>query len=163
MNDNDIPDGAIDAAVQLAESFEGFSAEPYRDTLAKPPVWTIGFGSTRVGGWGDPVNADTPAVTRDEAQTWMARELQVALGVLAQTTSVPLTYQEAGAILDFIYNLGVGAFESSTLLRKVNAGDFEGAAQEFDRWDHAGGVVCAGLLRRRQAETDLFNAGANTA
>ena len=69
---------------------------------------------------------------------------------------MPLTIDEKIALLDFIYNLGAGKFRSSTLLKKLNAGDYNGAAAEFDNWDHAGGKVLAGLLKRREAETKLF-------
>ena len=78
-------------------------------------------------------------------------------GEIQRDCKVPLTIDEKIALLDFIYNLGGGNFRSSTLLRKLNAGDYAGAAAEFDNWDHAGGKVLAGLLKRRQAETDLFN------
>jgi len=68
----------------------------------------------------------------------------------------PLSDDQTAALADFIYNLGAGNFRSSTLLRKLNAGDYAGAAAEFDKWDYAGGKELAGLLRRREAETTLF-------
>jgi lysozyme len=72
--------------------------------------------------------------------------------------NVPLTQGQFDALVDFVYNLGVGNFESSTLLRDLNAGDMDAAANEFDKWDHVSGQVVAGLLRRREAETKEFQA-----
>jgi lysozyme len=69
---------------------------------------------------------------------------------------VALTPFQEGALADFVYNLGATNFRASTLLRLLNAGDYAGAAAQFDKWDMAGGRVLSGLLRRRQAETALF-------
>ena len=67
-------------------------------------------------------------------------------------------------LVDFVFNVGEGAFRGSRLLQFLNAGDFASAAAQFELWDHAGGVVNLGLLRRRQAEAALFNsAGSSTA
>ena len=66
---------------------------------------------------------------------------------------VPLTQGEFDALTDFVFNCGCGAFAGSTMLRLLNAGDYQSAAGQFDLWDHAGGQVVAGLLRRREAET----------
>ena len=144
-------------AAQMAASFEGFSATAYLDTLAKPPVWTVGFGSIWLDD-GSPVPQGY-TVTRDQAVEMMAREMRKAMVDLCQVCHVPLNTQMMAALEDFIYNLGVGNFNSSTLLRKINAKDWEGAAQEFEKWDHAGGVEIAGLLRRRKAEEALFDQG----
>lgn len=147
----DVPD----AAVGLVKEFEGFSATPYRDPVG---VWTIGYGSTRDFD-GTPVNANTQPVTDEQACALVRRDLTDAALECARDVHVTLTANEKAAIIDFIYNLGGGNFRSSTLLRKLNTGDYAGAAAEFDKWDMAGGKVLAGLLRRRQAETDLFNQG----
>jgi GH24 family phage-related lysozyme (muramidase) len=72
---------------------------------------------------------------------------------------VDITQAEYDSLVDFPFNAGIGALTSSTLLRDLNAGDFAGAAARFDEWDHPGGQVVAGLLRRRWAETELFNGG----
>lgn len=152
MSDTTTPD-VPDAVVALVESFEGFSSSPYKCPAG---VWTIGFGSTR-DVTGKPVCPTTPAVTEDQARLLARRDLAGASKEVAGDVKVDLTEPQKAALEDFIYNLGSGNFRSSTLLRKLNAGDYEGAAAEFDKWDHANGVVLAGLLRRRQAETDLFN------
>ena len=145
-------------AADLAAEFEGFSSIPYLDTVAVPHVWTIGYGSIWQNGDGQtPVTKDTPPIDEPTARAWMATELKSTALTIADTVQVVLTDDEKAALEDFIFNLGAGNFRSSTLLVKLNAGDYAGAALEIDKWDHAGGVVVAGLLRRRQAETDLFN------
>ena len=146
---------SVAAAEKMAESFEGFRSDPYQDSVG---VWTIGFGSTR-DGHGDPVSAATPPVTQAEARVLAIRDLGAALEAVKREVKVELSDDEAAALIDFVYNLGAGNLESSTLLRKLNAGDFQGAADQFACWDRAGGQVLAGLLRRRIAERDLFEAG----
>ncbi len=70
--------------------------------------------------------------------------------------TVPLNQDQFDALVSFTFNLGEGNLKSSTLLKKVNAGDFAGAAQEFQRWNKAGGKVLPGLTRRRACEALLF-------
>lgn len=148
-------DTAETLAAAMATAFEGFSATPYLDTLAKPPRWTIGYGSV----WcldGSPVTASTPAVTREQALALAARELDQAADTISRDVQVPLSANMRAALEDFIFNLGSGAFESSTLLRKLRARDYLGAANEFAKWNHAGGVELAGLTRRCAARAALF-------
>jgi lysozyme len=140
---------ADNAAEGLVTSFEGFSARPYRDPAG---VFTIGYGSTRDAN-GNPVCATTPNITVAAARSLVERDLR------AGDVKVALTPLQEGALADFVYNLGAKNLRSSTLLRLLNAGDYTGAAAQFDRWDMAGGTVLAGLLRRRQAETALFTKG----
>ena len=69
---------------------------------------------------------------------------------------MPVTQNQFDALVSFTYNLGAGNLRSSTLLKKLNAGDYAGAADEFPKWNKAGGKELAGLTRRRNAERDLF-------
>lgn len=148
-------DSAISiAAVKLVQPFEGFSAVPYQDPVG---VWTIGFGSTRDAS-GAPVCATTPPVTRAQALALVERDLAAASAAVATHVTVPLNPNQKAALIDFVYNLGAGNFCGSTLLRLLNAGDFTKAVKQFIRWDHAGGEVLPGLLRRREAEAALFAA-----
>lgn len=141
------------AATTLVEPFEGFRATPYRDVAG---IWTIGFGSTRDAA-GTPVCETTAPVTRDAALALVERDLGAALTQVRAHVTVALNADQQAALADFVYNLGAGNFTASTLLRLLNAGDYAGAAAQFPRWDHAGGVVLAGLLRRREAEAALFD------
>jgi len=141
-----------DDAVTLATNFEGFSSTPYQDSGG---VWTIGYGSTR-DAIGAPVTAQTPPVSRTLGLSLMRRDLTSAATVIAKDVRVPLTGDETAALESFIYNVGAGNFQGSTMLRLLNAGQYEAAAAQFDAWDHAGGQVLAGLLRRREAERAEF-------
>jgi len=144
--------GLDPATLGLTEQFEGWSAVPYQDPAG---VWTIGYGSTRDLS-GNPVTASTPALTTEQGQQLLIRDMTAAAQAVEQGVHVPLTDGQRAALVDFVYNLGAGNFNSSTLLKDINAGDMAGAAAQFDLWDHAGGKVLAGLLRRREAETALF-------
>ena len=142
-------------AVGLVTQFEGFSATSTR-TLS----WGLDDLATRSTRDldGSPVCATTLPVTDDQAAALVRRDLMTSALECSRSVKVHLTATQLAALEDFIYNLGAANFRSSTLLRKLNSGDYAaGAAAEFDRnRDQAGGKVLAGLLRRRQAETVLF-------
>ena len=132
----------------LTEQFEGCRLEVYQDVRG---IWTIGYGHT----FG--VNANTPPCTMDQAAAWLAEDIQSAVGSVNRLVKTTLTQSEFDAVCDFIFNVGVGNFAGSTMLKLLNKGDYAGAASEFDRWDLSGGNVVAGLLRRREAEREEFN------
>jgi len=136
--------------LSLTEQFEGCELSAYQDQVG---VWTIGYGHT-----GPDVVAGL-TITLEQAQALLAQDVGSAAASVNRCVTVQLSQNEFDALVDFVFNLGTGAFESSTLLRDLNAADFAAAATQFDLWDHAGGAVVAGLLRRRQAETTLFEAG----
>lgn len=135
------PDG-----LELTKEFEGLRLEAYQDSAS---VWTIGYG--HVGGV-SPGMSITPL----RAQALLLNDLVSAEKIVNLYVSPQLSQCEFDALVDFVFNVGSGHFLGSTLLKKLNAGDFTGAAQEFLRWDIAGGVKSAGLLRRRQAELAEF-------
>ena len=139
-------------AAEFAQPFEGFVPQPYADPAG---VWTIGYGSTRDKD-NEPVTRFTPAITHDEALQLMARDMLACSKEIETSCKVALTMNQRVALMDFIYNVGSGNFRSSTLLRHLNAGDYASAADEFIKWNHAGGKVLAGLVKRREAETLLF-------
>lgn len=98
-------------------------------------------------------------VTQAQADALLLRDVQSAVDAVNRLVTVDLDQAEFDALVDFAFNVGIGALTSSTLLRDLNDGDFVGAADRFDEWDHAGGKVVAGLLRRRRAEMVMFNKG----
>ena len=132
----------------LTEQFEGCRLTAYQDQVG---VWTIGYGHT------GPEVCAAMTITAEDAEALLARDVSNAAASVNKTVQVDLTQEEFDALVDFVFNLGVGAFAGSTLLRLLNAGEFAAAAAQFALWDRAGGAVVAGLLRRRQAETALFN------
>jgi lysozyme len=131
----------------LTEQFEGCSLTAYQDQVG---VWTIGYGHT---------GADvTPGltITQQQAEALLAKDVLAAARCVNTMVKLQLTQCEFDALVDFVFNLGAGNFARSTLLTALNAGDFPRAAAQFECWDRAGGIVVAGLLRRRQAELGLF-------
>ncbi|HEX4064519.1 MAG TPA: lysozyme [Acidobacteriaceae bacterium] len=131
----------------LTEQFEGCRLNAYQDQVG---VWTIGYGHT-----GPDVIAGL-TITQAQAQAFLQADVASAADCVNRLVAVQLSQEEFDALVDFAFNLGSGALAGSTLLRLLNAGNFTAAAAEFEKWDRAGGVVVAGLLRRRTAETALF-------
>jgi lysozyme len=138
----------------LTERFEGCRLTAYQDQVG---VWTIGYGHT------GPDVTPGRTITQTQAQTLLAMDVGSAVSCVNTFVSVTLAQEEFDALVDFVFNVGAGAFKGSRLLHSLNAGDFAGAAAQFELWDHAGGVVNPGLLRRRQAEAALFVSGNSSA
>ncbi len=133
--------------LHLTESFESCRLQAYLDSAGVP---TIGYGHTHGVTLG-------MSCTQEEAEQWLQQDIQVAAQAVNGMVTVALTQPEFDALVDFTFNLGTGNLQKSTLLRLLNAGDYKGAAAEFEKWDRAGGKVMAGLLRRRQAEEQMFD------
>jgi len=151
MRDNSL----LEAALKLISAFEGFSSAPYRCPAGVP---TIGYGSTYDLS-GNRVTMEHAPLSRDEAYSWLAHEAFETEKGLRRLCSVNLNYHQLNALVSFAYNVGTGAFQHSTMRQKLNRGDYDGAAREFPRWRFAGGRVLPGLIRRRQAEQELFRGG----
>jgi len=134
--------------LHLTEQFESCRLEVYLDSKGVP---TIGWGHT----FG--VNSATPPCTQEQADAWLLEDIHSAVGSVNRLVKISLTQDEFDSLTDLVYNIGIGNFAGSTMLRLLNAGDYAGASNEFEKWDHAGGVVVAGLLRRREAEKAEFN------
>src|SRR6185312_7091660 len=117
--------------LHLTEREEGCRLTAYQDSVG---VWTIGYGHTRGVKEGD-------TCTLEEAEKFLQDDIQFAAAGVNRLVKVPLTQGEFDALVDFAFNLGVGALEHSTLLRLLNQGDYQGAAGEFEKWDKAGGRV----------------------
>jgi len=132
---------------KLTEQFEGLRLQAYKDVAG---VWTNGYGNTH-----GVVPGTT--ITLQQAKDDLASNIEGAEYVVNRVVVVPLTQNQFDALVDFVFNLGSGNFQSSTLLRKLNAGDYAGAAEQFPLWNHSNGQVIAGLTKRRLAEQALFN------
>lgn len=137
---------ASQAAIDLIKSFEGFRSESYQCPAG---IWTVGYGTTRGAEPGQ-------RVTEAEAVTMLRADLQHVEGVLSAAVKVPVTQAQFDALCSLAYNIGCGNLTRSTLLKRLNGGDAPGAAEEFLRWNRAGGQVLVGLVRRREAERALF-------
>jgi lysozyme len=125
----------------------------YKAYACPAGVSTIGWGTTR---WqGKPIPASL-VWTGDQCDTAFIHDMAEYEGDVKRLVTVMLDQFEYDALVSFTYNCGAHALAKSTLLRKVNAGDFEGAALEFQRWNKANGKVLPGLVRRRASEALLF-------
>ena len=137
--------------VDLVKKFEGCRLTAYVDPVG---IWTIGYGHTA---------GVTPhmTITQEVADEMLKEDLTVFAAGVKKVVNVPINDNELGALTSFAYNVGLGNLRGSTLLKKLNSGDRQGAADEFRNWTKAGGKVMNGLIRRREAERDLFLKGAD--
>lgn len=133
--------------IDLIKHFEGLRLDAYRDSVG---VLTIGYGHTV------DVRLDQ-RITTEEAEKILRDDLEVFMhGVLKAAEPLKLTQGQFDALVSFAFNLGLGSLKSSTLLKKLKAGDAAGASFEFQRWVYAGGKKLPGLVKRREAERALF-------
>ena len=142
------------AGLEFIAKREGFRSTAYNDAAG---FATIGYGHLITRGpatdaikkqWGVLSHADGLALLRKDAERFEA--------CVNAVVSVAVTQRQFDALVSFAFNIGCGSLTASTLLKKLNAGDTRGAADEFLRWTRAGGVVLAGLTARRKAERDMF-------
>ncbi|EMH4919818.1 lysozyme [Serratia marcescens] len=137
--------------IELIKRFEGLELEAYQDSVG---VWTIGYG------WTQAVDGKkiAPGMRIDQAtadRLLKCGVVQYEQGV-NQLVKVRITQGQFDALVSFAYNLGLRSLSTSTLLRKLNNGDTQGAADEFGRWVNAGGKRLDGLVTRRAAERRMF-------
>ncbi|MBH2708082.1 lysozyme [Serratia marcescens] len=137
--------------IELIKRFEGLELEAYQDSVG---VWTIGYG------WTQAVDGKkiAPGMRIDQAtadRLLKCGVVQYEQGV-NQLVKVRITQRQFDALVSFAYNLGLRSLSTSTLLRKLNDGDKQGAADEFGRWVNAGGKRLDGLVTRRAAERRMF-------
>lgn len=138
-----------DKGISLIREFEGERLHSYPDPATGGDPWTIGVGHT-----GPEVHRGM-FITSDQSEAYLRSDLarfEKAVSRLAPKT----TQSQFDALVSFAFNLGEDNLKSSTLLKKHNAGDFDGAKAQFLRWNRAAGKVMKGLTRRRQAEADLY-------
>lgn len=140
-----------DKGIALIKQFEGCKLAAYQDSVG---VWTIGYGWTQPVN-GNPIRAGM-TIKQEAAECLLKTGLVSYESDLFRLVKVRLTQGQFDALVSFSYNLGSRALSTSTLLRKLNSGDYAGAADEFLRWNKAGGKVLQGLTRRREAERALF-------
>ena len=134
--------------LELIKEFEGFSAKRY---ICAGGKLTIGYGHVIL-----PKEQFPPRISKEQAEELLAKDVvRFEIDVMA-CVKVPLTQGQFDALVSFAFNLGGAALRGSTLLKRLNEGDYKGAATEFNRWVFAGGKQLAGLARRREAEAELF-------
>ena len=135
--------------IALIKQYESLRLTTYKDAVGIP---TIGYGHVE-----NPIPpGGTRTITAEDAEQILREDLQRFEHDVNNMLTVEVTQNQFDALVSFAFNLGPANLKSSTLLRKVNSGDFNGAAEEFPKWNHAGGQVLAGLTARRNAEKNLF-------
>ena len=145
---------ALSLAADLCRFFEGFSSKPYICPAGYP---TIGYGTVYKPD-GTKVTMQDAPISKELANQWLMRELRnnYMAGVLKASPILIANERLLAAITDFAYNLGVGRYRASTLKRRVDSNDLLGVETELKKWIRGGGKVLPGLVKRRQAEIDLF-------
>lgn len=136
-------------AAHFVARWEGLLLTAYLDTIASPPVYTIGYGHTGGVHYGE-------RWTKARALDVLMHDLRWAGIAVQRAVKVPITTRQRIVLISIVYNCGPGVLEGTSLIRDLNAGNYRGAANRFLEWDHAGGVVVQGLLNRRRAERWLF-------
>ena len=133
---------------KLLTTFEGFRLDAYDDGVG---VWTIGYGHTKGIHKG-------MTITQAQAEQFLQEDIELFESYVEDAVQVDVNEDQFASLVCFCFNVGPGSkgFGGSTLLRKLNAGDYQGAAEQFPRWNKGGGEPMLGLTRRRLAEQALF-------
>lgn len=163
----------IDLAIKLIKAFEGIpdgdpstvKLDPYLDPVG---IWTIGWGHALRDANGNFIQgkankaqaqAQYPGgITLLEAEILLGDDLRPRIIATEKAVKVPINDHQFCALLDFVFNLGIGALLQSTLLKRLNKGDYA-IENEFPKWNKAKGKVLKGLTRRRKAEVHVWKTG----
>jgi len=159
-------------AIALIKRFESLHDGDLSEIGLQPKmdpvgIWTAGYGHALrdpdTGQFLQGANDRAAALalvhgglTEAQADDLLERDLEQFSDGVSRRVTAPLSSSEFGALVSFAFNVGLGNFKGSTLLRLLNAGDFKGAADQFARWNRAGGKILPGLVKRRYAERTLF-------
>ena len=136
---------ALAIATPFVASHEGLRLKAYPDPVGIP---TICYGSTARVYYGQ-------TMTKEECDKLLQTELKVYAEAVNRLVKVPMTHPRQAALISFTYNVGIGNFQHSTLLKKLNSGDTVGACKELPKWVYAKGVKLPGLVKRREKEKEL--------
>ena len=132
--------------LELIKKFEGCETTAYQDSVG---VWTIGFGHTKGVEEGQTCSIE-------DAESMLADEMDEYEGYINNMVKVELQQHEFDALVAWVYNLGPTNLGESTMLKVLNGGQFDRGPDEMNRWPRAGGEILEGLVRRRQAESLMF-------
>jgi lysozyme len=135
-----------DEGIALIRHFEGCRLDAY---LCPAGVWTIGYGHTKGVKEGETID-------QEAAEAFLIEDLEEFEGYVTEMVEVPLSQSQFDALVSWTFNLGPGNLERSTLLAKLNQGEYTDVPFEIKRWTRAGGVILPGLVKRRNAEAALF-------
>lgn len=138
--------------INLIKKYEGLRLEAYKPVPTEK-YWTIGYGH-----YGSDVTKGM-VITESYAEKLLRKDLEKFENYVNKYVKVPLTQEMFDSLVSFSFNVGGGSLQSSTLLKKLNAGDYTGASEEFGKWTKAGGKTLQGLVKRRTEEKTLFLSG----
>lgn len=139
-------------ALDLIKEFEGCKLTPY---ICPAGALTVGYG--HVISFKPPFSDDMKKpITKQDAERLLREDTLTCVIAIDELVKVPLTENQAAALVSFIFNVGTGAFKKSTLLKLLNRGDYAKASMQFERWVKSNGEILPGLVRRREAERKLF-------
>jgi lysozyme len=137
--------------LDFIKKHEGFRSKAYPDPGSRDgKPWTIGYGHTRNVHKG-------MVITKTQASSFLRTDLRTAEKAVNGAVKVGINQNQFDALVSFTFNVGTGAFKRSTLLKRLNAKNYTGAAEQFARWNKNDGRVMKGLVKRRKAEAALFN------
>lgn len=136
--------------IALIKEFEGLELEAYPDPATGADPITIGYGHT-----GPEVHLGM-TITEAQAEAYLVADLEKFERAVEQAVTVPMTQEQFDACVSLCYNIGPWNFKTSSVVKLLNAGDAQGAADIFPKWNKANKKVMAGLIRRRNAERELF-------
>lgn len=142
------------AGLRLLKGFEGFRTHAYPDPASGGDPWTIGYGTTVYPDGRRVQRGDV--VTEAQAEEYLRHDVKKFAEAVTREVLAPVSQSQADALISLAYNIGTQAFARSTLLRRLNGRDYQGAADEFLRWTMAAGKRMTGLERRRAAERRMF-------
>lgn len=140
-----------DHGIAFIKRWEGVKLNAY---LCPANVWTIGVGHTAA--MGDPKPVKGMRLSEAEADMILRRDLKAIERDIIAVVKAPLSQGQFDTLVSFVFNVGIGAFRKSTLLKKLNAGDAKAVPSELMKWTRAGGKVVQGLVNRRRAEADMW-------
>ena len=144
---------AASIAAELIKEFEGYSSKPY---LCPSNVPTIGYGNTRYLN-GERVTMEDKDITKKEAEKMLMDTVKFVEKEVKNVVEVKLKLYQLAALISFTYNVGIGNLSNSTLLAWVNSNpNYSQIPLQFRRWNRGGGKVLKGLIRRREAEIELW-------
>lgn len=140
------------AAINLIKKYEGLRLNAYRCSAG---VWTIGYGHTSAAG--EPEVKPGMKISKQEAEDIFEKDIQQFANGVEDLIKVSVSPNQFGAMVSLAFNIGIGAFKKSSVLRFTNQKRFEDAADAFLLWNKAKGKVLKGLVRRRAEEAELFS------
>lgn len=140
-----------DAGLKLIAEFEGFRSDIYNDVAGYP---TIGYGHLLKKG--EKARFEQ-GITKEQGLELLREDAAEAVNAVKELVKVDLNQNQFNALVSFVFNVGRGNFARSTLLKKLNQGQYNQVSPQLMRWIHAGGKSMGGLTRRREAEAALFN------